>query len=277
MSPSRSQRLAVALLKRIPAPVYERLKRAPVVAPLFRRALDVLIARHASEPTVIEGGPLEGIVLELDPRANKDMVIGRFEPEVMTALGELLEPGALAFDVGAHLGYGTLVMAAVAGAGGRVWSFEPDPEMFSTLRRNVDGNRSERFAEIVPVHAALGAQEGRATFARGETSGTGHLTGNGEGLEVEVTTLDAAADRYGIPAVVKIDVEGGELDVLRGGSRLLEEGQTRFVIEGHSPALDRECRSLLERFGFECVGLGPARVETTHFVATPSGDRKRAR
>lgn len=267
MSPSRSQRFAVGLLKRIPAPVYDRLKRAPVVAPLFRRALDVLIPRHGGAPTVIEGGPLEGMTLELDPRTNKDMVVGRFEPEVVAALESLLEPGALAFDVGAHLGYGTLVMAAAAGASGRVWSFEPDPEMFLTLQRNVDRNRSDRTAEVIPVRAALGAEEGRASFLRGETSGTGRLDGGREGLEVEVTTLDAVAARYGTPAVVKIDVEGGELNVLRGGTKLLEQGETSLVIEGHSPDLDRDCKSLLQGFGYACEDLVPARAGTTHFVA----------
>jgi FkbM family methyltransferase len=257
----------VALLRRIPPSVYERLKRAPVVAPLFRRALDVLIVRSGSAPTAIEGGPLKEMTLELDPRTNKDMIVGRFEPEVMAALESLLEPGALAFDVGAHLGYGTLVMAAAAGASGRIWSFEPDPEMFATLQRNIDGNRDERSSEVISVRAALGTEEGRASFVRGETTGTGRLGTGAEVLDVEVTTLDAAAARYGTPAVIKIDVEGGELNVLRGGTKLLEQGRTSFVVEAHSPDLDSECRSLLERFGYDCEELGAARVETTHFIA----------
>lgn len=268
MNRSRTQKLAVSLLKRAPRPLYDRLKRAPVVAPFFRRALDLLIERGTLAPTPIEGGPLKGMVVELDPRANKDMIVGRYEPEVIAMLESLLDRGGVAYDVGAHLGYETLVMAA-AGPGARIWSFEPDPDMFSVLSRNLAGNRSERTAEVTPVRAALGAVEGRALFARGETTGIGRLTPGAGDLEVDVTTLDEAAARYEAPAVVKIDVEGGELEVLKGGTKLLEEGRAVFLIEAHSQTLDDECRSVLQSFGYSCETLGRARAQTTHFVARP--------
>ena len=138
----------------------------------------------------------------------------------------LLKPGDLAIDVGAHVGTRARAMRA---AGARVVALEPQPLFAWFLRRTLP-------RDIVLIEAAAGAAPGRAAMAvssrhptvsslkggfvasAAEKPGFEHVRWDGR-AEVAVTSLDAVIARHGIPALVKIDVEGFELDVLAGLSQ----------------------------------------------------------
>jgi hypothetical protein len=86
---------------------------------------------------------------------------------------------------------------------------------------------------------------------------------------VEALTLDDAAGRYGIPAFVKIDVEGFELEVLEGAAGLLRGKETSFLVEAHSPELIRACTETFEASGYACERIGEADMGGAHLVAIP--------
>jgi FkbM family methyltransferase len=257
-------------LRLIPEPVYRRLKGNV----LLSRTLDRLMPRGRFAETKIRGGPLKGLILELDPRTNKDMALGRYEPNVVDRLSAMVPPGTVVFDVGAHLGYESIVMARAAGGTGKVVCFEPDPGLAQKLAANIARNSTVVGADLLPVQAAIAASRGKVAFEPGRTTGTGRLSPGADGVEVETLTLDEAARLYGTPAVVKVDVEGHELDVLAGAERLLEKGETAFLVEAHSPELTRACVELFESSGYVCERIGEADRGGAHIVATTEGRPK---
>lgn len=232
--------------------------------------VDAMVPKRGLLLTRVQSGPLSGTVLELDPRMQIDAVIGRYEAVVQDAIEGALEAGGTAFDIGAHLGYFTLLMASYVGDGGRVVSFEPDPSVARGLQRNVDRNRAKSGAEIVLVSAAVDGERGRAAFTVGRETSRGRLSSEQGDIEVEVATLDDVWDRFGPPALVKIDVEGREVGVLSGGERALKAGSAVFVIEAHSELLQEQCRAVLERNGYTSEVLRERGRAETYVVAHPS-------
>lgn len=143
--------------------------------------------------------------------------------------------GELAFDVGAN---GGSVARRLARHFARVVAFEPCAESFADLARDLPDR-------ITAVPQALSDEAGTVTLSE-TVSGSAHgelVTGDslryswgdptGE-RQVEATTLDAAAARFGTPDFVKIDTEGHELRVVLGGMDLLQAGVTEVLIEVHA-------------------------------------------
>ena len=247
-APGLLQRVGRSVFSAIPPRLFRSLRLLPGLGDVMLRAIDGSFPTNALLPRRIRSGPLRDMVLEVDPRA-LDMVIGRYEPAIQSVLESTLRSGDVAFDIGSNLGYFTLLMARVVGPEGRVVAFEPDPEMFSALGRNLARNNEET-DRVAAIPNAVGAAKGKVRFARGWRATRGRIVPEGGDLEVEVTTIDDVAQRFGLPGLVKIDVEGAELEVLRGASTVLEEARPRLVVEIHSPELERACGQLLDEFGY---------------------------
>jgi FkbM family methyltransferase len=140
-------------------------------------------------------------------------------------LRRLARPGMTVVDVGANLGLYSMLFARSVGPAGRVIAFEPDPDLFSLLRASCEANS---IANVEAHNIALGASPGRMLLSRPTlNSGDNHLGGAngsalGRPLEVEVAALDALMGGLR-PDLVKVDVQGWELKVLRGMESLLRE------------------------------------------------------
>lgn len=129
-----------------------------------------------------------------------------------------LRPGMVAIDVGANIGYLAMYLRHRIGPSGELFCFEPEPENYAELEANLRRNHLDNCHAI---GAAVGAQEGTVSFARGLN---GHVTPEGTpGISVPVITLDTFVEQRSLPRVdfVKIDVEGFEVDVLNGMKALL--------------------------------------------------------
>jgi FkbM family methyltransferase len=149
-------------------------------------------------------------------------------------LRRLVEPGMVIIDVGANIGLYSLLLAGLAGETGRVYSFEPEPNLFRTFAANCEANHA---SNVVPLQRAAGASNGRMSFTRSAfNSGNNNLGASGEGgVEVEVVRID---DALAIPCVdfIKIDVQGYELAALSGMERLLASNPTVRVLFEFWPA-----------------------------------------
>jgi FkbM family methyltransferase len=144
-------------------------------------------------------------------------------------------PGATVVDVGANIGYNTVYASQRVGASGRVVAVEPAADNLAVLRDNILSNR---IANIVVQPVAAGrAHEVRDFFLRGEVSAVNSLFPESvyasvTGIEpVRVAPLDDLVE--GDADLVKIDVEGAELDVLGGMRRLLARSAIRLIVEWH--------------------------------------------
>jgi FkbM family methyltransferase len=199
--------------------------------------------------------------------------LGLYDLTVSETLWRLLQPGDLAVDVGANIGAMTGLMALRTSPGGEVLAFEPQPEVFGELLANLELlERAGGYSPVRPHRAALGRETGTGLLQAGDPSnrGTAHLGDGDGGVPVPVTTLDVAlAGRTA--ALVKVDVEGGELQVLEGGAASLREGRIRHLVyesfADHSQTLGdflRGCGYQIYSLGRKFLGLevasGPSRV-----------------
>lgn len=250
------------------ASAYHRLRRSRA-GPLMLRAIDRAARGRSAVPATVLTGPLAGMTLELDPRVQADVVIDAYERRVSDAIRRELRAGDVAFDVGSHFGYFALLMSTAVGRGGRVVCFEPDLQVFATLERNIERNAPALGDGVIPVNVAVAGSAGSRRFARGGHTSRGSLSDAGD-VVVDAITLDDAVARYGAPRLVKIDVEGGELQVLDGAPLLLERASATFVIEIHSPALGRACTGRLRAHGYDVVDVRERGRAETYVVATPS-------
>jgi len=168
---------------------------------------------------------------------------GEHEPDVQNAISGVVRPGAVFYDVGAHVGTMTLGTARLVGDAGRVIAFDGDPENIERLRLNRERNGFQ--ARIRIVHGVVwsrtvtdGISFRRGTRARShggvEADGNRPVLGSGELITVPAITLDDfIAAGAPSPQLIKIDVEGGEYEVLRGGDRLFAVQRPLIIVEVH--------------------------------------------
>ena len=156
---------------------------------------------------------------------------GIYDLCVSELIWRLLDTGDTAVDVGANVGHMTSVMAARVGPAGKVVALEPHPAVFAELAANV---QSWRDAAPVEAHAvAASGAAGRLRLATGDdfarNRGTATIGAGAAGIEVDVVTLDGLLGDARV-GVLKIDVEGHELDVLQGARELLGAARARDVL-----------------------------------------------
>lgn len=203
--------------------------RAPIARPL-RRVLSAKAPKGARFVAVC-GGELRGMQMLVDLATEKYYWLGTHERRVQELLAREIAPGDVAYDVGAHIGFFSLLMARCCGADGTVHAFEPLPANAHRLREGVAVND---LTNIVVHELALGDADGEARFTPGSTSLEGRLSGTGNDY-VAIATVDSlVANGYAPPTFIKIDVEGAEASVLRGASATIAAHKPRLLIEIHS-------------------------------------------
>ncbi|HET7489712.1 MAG TPA: FkbM family methyltransferase [Acidimicrobiales bacterium] len=161
---------------------------------------------------------------------------GAYEPGLLALLARRLAPDAVALDVGANIGPVTLAMSRLCPRG-RVFALEPAPSNYAYLRANLAANRA---GNVSAECLALYDTEGRLSFAESADDPAGSHVGEGS-TSVDATTLDCFVAERGIARIdlVKMDVEGSELRVLRGGQATLTRLRPDLVFEVNPVVLRR--------------------------------------
>jgi FkbM family methyltransferase len=183
---------------------------------------------------------------------------GAYEPDVVDILHKYLRPGATFVDVGANIGYFTLIAAQTVGPQGTVHSFEPGPETAERCRQNVARNG---LADNVQLHQiALSNQLAQLAFYISSDSGNSSLSGEGLDVKERVTVQtrsgdDVLSDLTRLD-LLKMDVEGAELKALYGLRGTLERFRPPVILEvfdellTHQGASAREVRSYMSELGY---------------------------
>jgi FkbM family methyltransferase len=146
--------------------------------------------------------------------------LGHYESEAQAIFLANIRPGDVVFDIGANVGFYTLLASKLA-AHGSVVAFEPLPRNLALLERHL---RLNEVCNVRVLPIAVSSQSGTARFAAAHNPAMGGLTDSGD-LEVTTASLDALIANGAIPrpSFLKIDVEGAEHDVLTGAAKLLAE------------------------------------------------------
>jgi FkbM family methyltransferase len=152
-------------------------------------------------------------------------------PEMRFIRDKLIRPGNTVFECGAHHGCTTMALSRWVGDDGRIVAFEPAPHNAEMVRRNVELNDLKN---VIVEEKALGLADGRVFIS--EKSNSSVLPGATAGCEVDLTFLDKYADLN--PSLLKIDVEGFEVEVLKGAQKALSTTPA-LAIEVHPEAITR--------------------------------------
>ena len=245
----------------------------------FRRfLLGGLFRLEKNRIAVTRAGPAgQRYRMRLSWQAHTACVLGIYEPNVIGALQEHLRVGDTCLDVGGHVGYLTLLMARLVGPAGRVVAFEPVPETFEALRENVRLNHLEN---VGLECTAVGENEGMISLfcdAAQELSWTPSVSaysvpGNQiKRISVPVLSLDRFLESSSLrPNLVKIDVEGAELEVLRGARKMLLEVRPVVLVEIHDRGAGHHAavKQVLDDCGYAVNDLD-TRERETFCVAVP--------
>lgn len=199
------------------------------------------------------------------------------EPPVQRRLAQALHPGDVFFDVGAHVGWHSLAAAGRVGPTGSVFAFEPSPANLAVLAFHQSRNR---LAQMTVVDRAVAAKDDElVTFHllnAGDSSsnsltfadlGPGRAPIASTPLPVRTVTLDSFARARNLkPALIKIDVEGAEYDVLVGAQSLLRSAKPRLILALHPNWLPRgitpdHIATLLADAGYRITTLAGSPVQ----------------
>jgi len=178
----------------------------------------------------------------------------RLDPELLRSARRLVRPGDVVWDVGANVGLFSYASAYLAGTNGRVLAFEPDTWLVALLRQSsrLQPDTSAP-VEILPVAIAASEDIRRFSISRRSRAasflseyGGSQTGGTSETHSVLAVSLDWLCMRLPNPSVIKIDVEGAELEVLQGAAHVIRALRPRFLVEVSSANAPEIARILLD-------------------------------
>jgi FkbM family methyltransferase len=221
---------------------------------------------HTNDPTVVIKEIAPGVRLFIDLSDHViglNILRGQYEQDEIAFVRRQLKPGDSAIDVGGHIGFFTMQMAAAVGPEGRVYAFEPLDANANLLERSIAENG---FNDRVRFQrAAVGAAPGTATLTfpvETLNSGGAYLLPDGgaplagnQKKEVPLVALDALELRRPV-RFIKMDVEGAEPQVLRGAARILAEDRPLILSELHPTQLERASGVTADQFLAQIAALG---------------------
>ena len=175
--------------------------------------------------------------------------LGLMGAEDRRHLAHYIRPGMTVVDIGANIGFYSLMMADLVGLSGRVYAFEPDPQLFEAAVRNASLNNKENVISI--QNLALGSRCGQATLYRSAfNSGDNRLSASdrASAVPVRVATLDEVLPGIRIDWI-KIDVQGWEPEVFRGMFQTIQNNpQVRLYFEYWPAGLRKAAEDVMEPF-----------------------------
>jgi FkbM family methyltransferase len=198
------------------------------------------------------------------------------DPTLLKLVREVVSPGAVVWDVGANVGLFSFAAASVAGPTGLVVALEPDTWLVQLLRKSALEQPADS-APVKVVPAAVAAENSVRTLclaARSRASnhlaefGTIQTGGEREHQSVVAVSLDWLLESLPPPSVVKIDVEGAELEVLRGASRLIETARPVVLCEV-IPSTEREVTAFFRSHDYQIFDGEVPSPERQPLAASP--------
>jgi FkbM family methyltransferase len=190
--------------------------------------------------------------------------LGAYEAEKQELVSRLVKPGMVVWDVGANVGFYTLAFSRFAGAGGKIFAFEPLGANFDRLLSHI---RLNGLTNVTAVQAAVASSVGLVGFDTGPNALMGRLDERLREYLIPTLSADSITCRFpdAIPTLVKIDVEGAEAGVLEGADKLLSEAGPDLLLALHGREPEQRCRAILAAHAYECFYLDGTPASETPF------------
>jgi FkbM family methyltransferase len=214
-------------------------------------------------------GPLKGKKWIVGS-SNPGCWLGRYEHAKPIPFEETVAQESVVFDVGAHVGFYTLLASVLVGSSGRVFAFEPLQRNLYYLKRHLQLNNTEN---TTVIEAAVSDRSGMASFDEGARSSMGHMASRGK-LQVKTVSIDelVATGELPLPDYIIMDVPGSETLALAGARSTLERCHATIFLATHGAEIQGECRSFLESLGYQIQSLDGVNVEvSSKLLATYRG------
>jgi FkbM family methyltransferase len=210
-----------------------------------------------------------GLPIKINPHESIGFDIasqGLYEIGVTETLWRLTEPGDLAVDAGANIGYMSSILGIRVGPKGKVICFEPHPEVFESLKENLEIWKKDRRCGTFALHqAALGKENGQTLLHISDwfrtNRGTSWISDKVQAapdikvIEVPIQNLDRLLEAGETIGVLKMDVEGQEMGVLEGMTRLFKQHAVRDIIFEEWSAFPAPTHQYLKSKGYSIFGL----------------------
>jgi FkbM family methyltransferase len=224
--------------------------------PLLGRASRWLIRQYPEGSVVtIRTGVARGLLWTRYHRYDPGVWIGTYEPPIQQFLQRNIRQGDVFYDVGANAGFFTVLAARLVGREGKVVAFEPHPVNAKSITDQIQVNG---FNNIVLINKAVSSEPGIVTFCAGKNLSMGYVGAPlpGEAVrEVEATTLDEVLQDNLPPTIVKVDIEGGGVELVKGARTVAEKHRPIWILEVHNQEEETAFKNLLLPLGYRFESL----------------------
>jgi FkbM family methyltransferase len=207
--------------------------------------------------------------------------LGSYELKKQKQIVKYLKPGMVVYDIGAHVGFYTLLFSRAVGPDGRVYAFEPFPENNLCLKRHSCLNKLEN---VLIEQYAVSDSTGEVMFYSDQVSNyMGSIikinqSDNIRRIIVKTIILDKYVyhENNSPPDLIKMDIEGAEYHALSGMENILKNVSPILFLSLHGPEVARECRDFIRKFNYKIYNLDGCLISNydeelpTEIVALPS-------
>jgi FkbM family methyltransferase len=258
--------IAKFFLRYLPQFVY--LRNVPILGDLLHWLSYRLLHPTKRIWIQVRKGIGKGLWLKLNPRTGMVLYNGSVELPVQETLRAYLHPGMVFYDIGANIGFYTLIAARIVGQEGSVYAFEPEPDCVQRLKGHVERNG---FSNVLIAQVVVWSMTGSVNFIRSDPScspdrGLGRIASDKleDAVAVPSIALDDFIQQALPPHFIKCDVENAEVKVFQGAQKLIAKYKPIVVCEVHS-----ENNSVLLQQLFGDFGYSLSWLTNNHLLALP--------
>jgi FkbM family methyltransferase len=255
--------------------VYDACRRVPMVGPALHRCMLAILPLGTRVWTQMPNGRGKGLWILADPRFDENYLTGEHEMWLQDILQKHLKPGDCFYDVGAHVGFFSMIAARLVGHDGHVVAFEPDKSNANLLRTNLARNHLN---QVALIQSAVWSRSGTISFERSDTASggmEGHVVDGGPQpgarppLEIPCVALDEVVATHPAPNFIKLDVEGAESEALGGAAQLFRIHHPGLLCEVHDETNSQFVREWLHQRGYEFSWVENDSRLPRHLLALP--------
>jgi FkbM family methyltransferase len=241
----------IAATKLTPTFIKKWIQNNPSAYHFFRQTFSFFVGLEGNT-VAVESGPLQGMILVVDEHVSHAHIRGTYELETQLAIDKMVSPGYVCYDLGASIGYLSLLMARKARM---VYAFEPAAHAAAEIRKHAAANHLQNIT-IVPSPVSDVVRSVR--FTRNDNAYGSRIADTPSKwptVELTTITLDDFVRANPAPDFMKIDVEDEEARVLRGARSILSQRKATICCELHSEKSARGVQEVLSEYRYTVTDL----------------------